>query len=133
MNLSTQRPDSRDELPQINEAYWREALRQRPYYDPSRGFDRYRWALQYGLAARRRHGSEVEFTTVMEELASGWAQFGGPSGMNWGEAEGAVRDAWEQQHTLMAESIASKAGFKEPPTFTDNGQTVPRNLDEPNS
>ncbi|HVT88742.1 MAG TPA: hypothetical protein VHD56_07825 [Tepidisphaeraceae bacterium] len=131
MKHAKRNPDSK-EFADLDEKYWRETIRQRPYYDPARGFDRYRWALQYGIQSRRKHREDVDFSTVMDELAAGWSKFGGPSGLSWEEASAAVRDAWEHQPTLMAESIASKGGYKKPPTFTQHGETVPRNIDEPN-
>jgi hypothetical protein len=116
----------------IDEKYWRAAILQKPYYRGEIGFDRYRWALNYGQMARKRHGHDVKIDQVLQELADGWSKFGGPSGLTWEEAHEAVKDSWNYTDTLVAESIAKQAGFKSPPTFTEHGARVPRNLDEPN-
>jgi len=118
---------------EIDEKYWRQAILQRCYYRNDLGFDKYRWALRYGQLAHKRHGGHADFHDLVTELAAGWQKFGGPSGLSWEEARGAIEDSWERTDSLLAESIASRAGFKRPPTFSDHGNVVPRNVDEPNS
>jgi hypothetical protein len=117
----------------IDEQYWREAILQKQYYRSEIGFDRYRWALRYGQTARNHHGGKAALNDVLTELAEGWGKFGGPSGMTWEEARDAVVDSWHHTDMLIAEAIASQAGFESPPTFAEHGSRVPRNLDEPNS
>jgi hypothetical protein len=132
--LDSNSTDSIADLPDadIDEKYWRQAILQRRYYRDDVGFDKYRWALRYGQLAHMRHGGHADFHDLITELAAGWGQFGGPSGLTWEEARGAIEDSWNQTDSLLAESIASRAGFKRPPTFSDHGNVVPRNIDEAN-
>jgi len=131
-NEITPDTDQSSSAPDIDEPYWIKAIQQRKYYRPEITFDRYRWALRYGQAARRRHGAAVTFEQVEADLQNGWSSFGGPAQLTWEEARESVRDAWEHLPTLQAEAVASHAGFEKPPTFQNNGDLVPRNLDEPN-
>jgi hypothetical protein len=120
----------------LDEKYWREAVLSKPYYRAQIGFDRYRWALRYGLLAHQRHGGKgrnVETGDIIRELMAGWEKFGKPSGLTWDEAREAVIDSWSHADSLIADSIANHGGFDSPPTFTEQGCLVPRNLDEPNA
>jgi hypothetical protein len=117
----------------LDEAYWRQSILAKGYYRPEVSFDRYRWALRYGQLARKKFGAGVKLKDVLDELAEGWKQFGGCSQLSWKEACDAVTDSWNHTETLMAESIASQGGYKSPPTFTEQGSRVPRNIDEPNA
>ena len=117
----------------VDERYWRDAILQKSYYRPEIGYDRYRWALRYGQMARRHHKDGVGINDVLAELADGWSKFGGPSGLTWEQARDAVIDSWNRAETLEADAIANQAGFESPPTFTEHGTHVPRNVDEPNT
>jgi hypothetical protein len=122
----------REEPPELDEDYWREAIGQRGYYRADVGFDRYRWALRYGQLAKRLHGPDVQFEDLIAELAAGWEKFGGPSNLSWEEARDAISDSWHFTDSLLAETIASRAGFESAPTFIENKGVVPRNVDESN-
>jgi len=133
MNHRGEIQDDMRAMPDIDEKYWRKAILQRGYHKAGIAFERYRWALRYGQYARRRHGSGVEFDELAAELKAAWSKIGGPSGLNWQEACDAVRDSWNYTDTLMNEAIAGQAGFKTPPTFSDQGSNTPRHIDEPNT
>jgi hypothetical protein len=128
-------PDNPDggDASAIDEEFWRKTIRQRAYYRPEIAFDRYRWALRFGQLARKRHKGSAQFEEVIADLEAGWKRFGKASQLTWQEARAAIEDSWEHTGTLLAEAIASRAGFKRPPTFGDHGKVVPRNIDEPNS
>lgn len=117
---------------EIDEAYWKEAKAQHRYFKPEISFDRYRWALRYGQMARQRHGVDVTFEQIEADLRAGWSEFGGASQLTWDEAAGAIRAAWEYKGTLAGENMAQHGQFSHPPTFTDQGDLVPRGRDEPN-
>jgi hypothetical protein len=117
----------------IDEKFWRKAILQHTFYKPEVGFDRYRWALRFGQHARRRHKGNASFEEVAADLSASWLAFGGPAGLTWDEARDAVYAAWEHAGMMNAEAIAGRGGFKEPPTFSSQGNVVPRNIDEPNS
>jgi len=123
-------PNSIDD---IDDKYWRETILQRSYYRSDIGFDRYRWALHFGQMARKLHGNATVLKDVLTDLERDWMKFGGPSGLSWDEAREAVKDAWEQADTLVADAIANQGGFKSPPTFIEHGSRVPRNVDESNT
>jgi hypothetical protein len=121
-----------DDTSQSDEQFWRDAILQRGFYKPEVGFDRYRWALHFGQMARKHHKHDATFETAIADLESGWKEYGGPSGLSWEEAREAVQASWEHTGTLLAEAVAGRAGFKRPPTFSEHGSVVPRNIDEPN-
>jgi len=122
-----------DDLPEVDERFWRKAVLQREHVGPECHFDKYRWALRLVQMVRRRHHEHIEYAEMMDELAAAWKEHGGPCGLSWEEAQAAVKDSWQHTGTIQAEAIASQAGFKKPPTFREQGNVVPRNTDESNS
>jgi hypothetical protein len=82
--------------PTVEDAYWRENYRSRPYADASRGYDEYQPAYKYGWESRGRYGADSRFEDVEPELETGWNQARGASRQTWNEARNATRDAWHR-------------------------------------
>lgn len=114
--------------------YWHKAVLQTRNGRKTVKVDAYRWALHYEQLARKRHGFAVNLKDVLADLEAGWDRFGGgPGSLTLKEAKEAVTNSWHRSDELRADSIAKHNGFKSPPTFTEKGTLVPRNLDEANS
>ena len=87
-----------DSFPPINptaeDAYWRRAFRDEPYYKPELTFDDYGAAFRVGYTGPlRRDGS---FTFLEELLREDWNRVKGRSRLSWTEARQATRAAWER-------------------------------------
>lgn len=82
--------------PTVEADYWRAAHKHRPYYDPSKDYDRdYASAYGYGLESREaepgRRWEERE-----PELERDWPSKRGDSTLEWTQAREAARDSWER-------------------------------------
>ena len=79
--------------PMIEEAYWRENFRKRPYYVPGRTYADYQCAFRYGWeSANRNEFSGRSFEQVERWLEKGWIG----KLITWKECREAVRDAWDR-------------------------------------
>ena len=81
--------------PTVEDAYWRDNYRSRPYAKADLGYDTYRPAYQYGWESRSRYEGR-KFDDVEGDLASGWDKARGTSKLAWADAKGATRDAWHR-------------------------------------
>lgn len=80
--------------PMAEDAYWREAFRQEPYYQPDLNFEDYGPAYRVGYTAPlRREGS---FNTLERALAQDFDRVRGRSRLSWEQARKATRAAWER-------------------------------------
>ncbi len=79
--------------PTVEDAYWRENYRLRPYVDTSKPYDYYEPAYRYGWESRSRY-MDRRFEDLENDLQSGWDRFKGNSRLAWHEAKDAVRDSW---------------------------------------
>jgi hypothetical protein len=118
---------------ELDAYYWNNAVFQPRTPRKGLKFDRYRWALHYEQLARKRYGCGVNLKDVLAELTAGWEKFGGPEGLTLADAKEAITNSWHRSDELTADAIANQQGFKQPPTFADQGTLVPRNVDEANS
>lgn len=83
--------------PQPHLAWWRERFASRPYAS-GRRYEDFEPAYRYGTLAYLRSERPRTWDEVENELHGGWSQERGDSGMEWQEAQPAVRDAWERLH-----------------------------------
>lgn len=81
--------------PTLEDAYWRENYQSRPYYDSTVEYNRYAPAYRYGWESQSKY-VDKSFAEVEPELASGWSQVQGGSGLPWTSAKGAAQDAWDR-------------------------------------
>jgi hypothetical protein len=79
--------------PTVEDAYWRENYRMRPYVNTSRPYDFYEPAYRYGWESRARY-MDRRFEDIENDLERGWDRFKGNSKLAWHEAKDAVRDGW---------------------------------------
>jgi hypothetical protein len=81
--------------PTVDDLYWEENYRRRPYVEEGIAYDEYRPAYQYGWEARVRHADET-FDNVEPDLERGWPQARAGCNLDWQKARPAVRDAWDR-------------------------------------
>jgi len=80
--------------PQAEDAYWRDAYADAPYYSSGRTYDDYGPAYRLGYTSRSRyHGG---FDDNEPTLAQEWNSFRGASRLTWDEAKHATRAAWDR-------------------------------------
>lgn len=81
--------------PTVEDAYWRDNYRTRPYAKADLGYETYQPAYKYGWESRSRYAGK-SYDDVETDLERGWESAKGTSKMAWSEAKGAVRDAWHR-------------------------------------
>ena len=81
--------------PTVEDAYWRDNYKSRPYAKADMGYDAYRPAYQYGWESRSRYAGR-KFDDVQGELAAGWDKARGTSKLAWNDAKAATKDAWHR-------------------------------------
>jgi hypothetical protein len=98
--------------PTVEDAYWRENYRNRPYVERNTQYDAYRPAYRTGYEGYGRlRGRRYE--DVEPELRQDYERAAGTTGLAWDKARHAARDAWDR----LDKSAASK------PSSTSSGQT----------
>jgi len=81
--------------PTVEDAYWRENYKSRPYYREGRTYGDYQPAYQYGWeAASRPEYRGRKFEDVEKELEKGWSSDDATS--SWADNRDAARDAWSR-------------------------------------
>ncbi len=99
--------------PTVEADYWRAAHKHRPYYDPSKDFDRdYATVYGFGLQAREAE-PERRWEEHEAELARTWPERRGDSTLEWEQARPAARDAWERAGRSHDAYARSDAHFRE--------------------
>lgn len=81
--------------PTVEDTYWRDNYRTRPYYDSAAPYDEYAPAYRYGWESRGRH-RDRRFEEVEPEMQRGWTQARATSKLDWPKAKLASRDAWDR-------------------------------------
>ena len=81
--------------PSVEDAYWRENYKSRPYYSSDATYDDYAPAYRYGWESRSRY-SEHKYNDVENDLATGWEKVKANSRLGWEKAKAATRDAWDR-------------------------------------
>ena len=81
--------------PKEEDAHWRTAYRERPYYDSALIYDDYRPAYELGYRTRESL-PEGTFEQAERRLSQDWAMAKGESRLTWEQAKLAARDAWDR-------------------------------------
>jgi hypothetical protein len=80
--------------PTAEDAYWRRAFKDEPYYQPELAYDDYSPAYRVGYTGPlRRDGS---FSMLEELLREDWDRVKGRSRLAWPQARLAIRAAWDR-------------------------------------
>jgi hypothetical protein len=89
--MTTERPAIN---PTAEEAHWRLAFRQEPYYHPAYSYADYSPAYRVGYTGPlRRSGS---FAALEAQLQRDWLQVRGRSRLAWPQARQAMQAAWNR-------------------------------------
>lgn len=82
--------------PTVEDAYWSENYRNRPYVTSGSGYEEYRPAYRYGWESRTRHRGRTWDHNLERDLEKDWSKNRGNSRLEWNEARHATRDAWDR-------------------------------------
>ena len=83
--------------PSVEEKYWRENYRSRPYVDEDDSFDSYAPAYETGYLGFAKYGPEGKsYDEVESELREDYENQGDDLDLTWEDARGATRDAWSR-------------------------------------
>ena len=78
--------------PKDEDLHWRDAYRNRPYYDSALAYDDYQPAYELGYRTR----ASLPEGTSERRLSQDWAMAKGESRLTWEQAKLAARDAWDR-------------------------------------
>jgi hypothetical protein len=81
--------------PTVEDAYWRDNYRGRPYVTEEARYEDYGPAYRYGVESYPRHAGR-SFDDVETELARDWGGARGMSRLEWDDARHPTRDAWQR-------------------------------------
>ena len=90
--------------PTIEQTYWRENYKDRPYVDSANTFDDYGPAYGYGVDARSKHPGR-SFDEVESDLSRDWNGARGKSSLGWDRARNATRDAWDRVSDTVERAV----------------------------
>lgn len=90
--------------PVVEETYWRDNYRTRPYIDSSATFDDYAPAYRHGVEAHTRY-PDRHFDEIESDLGRDWATSRGKSSLEWERAKHASRDAWSRVKDTVERAI----------------------------
>jgi hypothetical protein len=83
--------------PTIENEYWLENYRDRPYYKVGKPYDDYQKAYRYGWEnAARPEYRDRSFEDIEKELKTNWPSYDGGSTSDWEENREPVRDAYDR-------------------------------------
>ena len=78
----------------MEEAYWRDNYKSRPYVTPGAPYSDYHDAYRYGWESRSKYRSSWD--DASDKLERGWEKAKKQSRLAWAEAKEAVRDGWHR-------------------------------------
>lgn len=86
--------------PTVEDTYWRDNYKTRPYATDVSNYDDVRPAYQYGWESRDKYQGK-QFNDVETDLERGWESAKGSSKLGWDKAKDATRDAWDRVERAM--------------------------------
>ena|SRR5438128_1664804 len=81
--------------PTLENTWWRENYRTRPYAKSEEPYETYEPAYRYGWEARMMHGDR-DWSQIEPQLGAGWMAARGNSKLEWSDAQHAAKDAWDR-------------------------------------
>ncbi len=79
--------------PKVEDAYWRENYKDRPYAEDDKSYEEYAPAYRYGVDSFSQNPGR-NFDEAEPELGRDWGSTRGNSSLDWDKAKHATRDAW---------------------------------------
>jgi hypothetical protein len=99
--------------PTAEDAYWREAYTKSPYYEPGRTYDDYSGAYRTGWEGYARYGSAGrDYQEVEPVLREDYHVNRGRSNLQWDQAKGSVREAWNHVKDAGRSGTAAVTGSR---------------------
>lgn len=93
--------------PTVEDAYWREAHRQEPYYSKQYNYEDYAPAYRVGYSGKAEYQGK-SFDDVESNLQSEYDEQRGGSRLGWDRAKDAVRAAWNRVENTARDSMRSQ-------------------------
>ena len=90
--------------PVVEDAYWRDNYRTRPYVDSGAPYEDYAPAYRHGLEAHTRYPNR-HFDEIESDLGRDWSTSRGKSSLEWERAKHASRDAWSRVKDTVERAI----------------------------
>ncbi|MCW7538635.1 hypothetical protein OOT46_12355 [Aquabacterium sp. A7-Y] len=90
--------------PTVEDAYWADTYRSRPYVPAGSSYDEYGPAYRYGVESYSRN-SGLGWEESEAGLASGWDDARGRSTLSWDQAKHATRDSWQRLSDRIERAI----------------------------
>lgn len=90
--------------PTIEEAYWRENYKARPYVGTNESFDDYGPAYMYGVDNYSRYQGRT-WDQVEPDLGRDWQRAKGRSSLTWDRAQHAARDSWQRLSDTVERAV----------------------------
>jgi hypothetical protein len=81
--------------PTLEDEYWEENYKTRPYVNADHTYDEYRPAYRYGWESYSRYPGRP-FDEIEPDLERDWEEAKGSSKLTWDKAKHATRDAWHR-------------------------------------
>ena len=92
--------------PKLEEAYWEENYKNRPYYKLGEPYESYLPAYRYGWESSIRKKYENRtFEEIEADLEAEWHAHRGASNRQWSDAKQAIRDAFERIRERVAGAL----------------------------
>lgn len=86
--------------PTVENTYWEQNYRSRPYVDHNRSYADYKDAYRYGWESRMANPGR-QWNDVENELGSKWPQDRNKSGLAWEQVKEATHDAWNRVEKIL--------------------------------
>lgn len=90
--------------PELEDKYWRDNYKTRPYAQKDLDYDHYSPAYRAGADSWSRN-PDRSFEEVEPELQKNWGSNRGQSSLDWNNARPAARDAWERVKNATERAI----------------------------
>jgi hypothetical protein len=81
--------------PTVEDSYWRENYKTRPYARDNASYDEYQPAYRVGWESASQYRGR-KFDEVESDLETRWSSSRGNSRLEWSDAREAARDAWHR-------------------------------------
>ena len=85
--------------PAVEDAYWSDHYRTRPYVKAGAPYSDYRDAYRYGWESRAK--ARAKWEDISDDLARGWDKAKAKSRLAWEDAKDAVRDGWHRIERVL--------------------------------
>ncbi len=90
--------------PTVEDKYWRDNYRTRPYVGTDESYETYEPAYRYGWESRNKYEGKT-WEQAEPELGRDWDRARGTSSLQWDRAKQATKDAWHRvEHALPGDA-----------------------------